>query len=248
MNPIWTTILVDNSPADLRLLKQLLQEHCPQVKVLAEVSDSEQAIAAMRQLKANLVFCGCRLGAGNAFQMLDHMAYFDGHVVFLCEDESFALDAIRHNALGYLLKPITVPPLLEVMSRLEQRTSTEELKTDPWSKPEQKKKFGTLILNAAGVQHIVQIPDIIHLHGDGNYSTVFTTTGDKILVSKPLKHFEDILPAKHFFRVHQSHMVNIKNVRSVQNGDAQSINLSNGHAVPLARRKKDMFMAWWGRE
>jgi len=245
MNPIWTTILVDESPSDLKLLKRLLLEHYPQVKILAEAPDAAHAMAAIRQLKPNLVFCCCRLGTGNAFDLLDQLDHYDGHMVFSCEDESFALKAIRHNALGYLLKPISVAQLLEVMARLELRTSTAELETR--SKTEAKKKFTPLILSSAGMQHIVQIPDIIHLHGDGNYSTVYTTLGEKILVSKPLKHFEDILPAKNFFRVHQSHMVNIENVRSVNNGDAQSINLSNGNSVPLARRKKDMFMSWLAR-
>jgi two-component system LytT family response regulator len=247
MNPIWTTILVDDSPSDLQSLKRLLLEHCPQAKVRAEVSDAEQALAAIRQLKANLVFCSCRLGNGNAFEMLDHLKDFDGHLVFVSEDESFAMTAIRHNALGYLLKPVSAPPLLEVMARLDQRASTEVTKPEVRSKSEPKKKFGALILNSAGVQHIVQIPDIIHIQGDGNYATLHIAAGEKILVSKPLKHFEDILPAKSFFRTHQSHMVNIENVRSVHNGDVQSIHLSNGHAVPLARRKKDMFMSWLAR-
>ncbi len=243
MNKIWNAILIDDSPSDLEFLKKLLQKYSPHVNVLASVSEYKQVRALIHQLKINVIFCSCRIGSETALEMLDQLGPFVGHVIFQCEDETFAVRAIGHNALGYLLKPVSVASLLEVIVRLEFRPLAVYPENISLCKPEQVHKATTQIMTAGGVQHIVQVVDIIHLHGDGNYTTVYFNSGEAIMISKSLKHFDDVLPEKTFFRVHQSHIVNINNVRSVQSND-QVIKLSNGNLVPLSRRKKDQFMGW----
>jgi len=242
--PKWNTIIADDAPADRQILKDILKDACPQVNVLAEVSDVAETIACIRTRGVDLVFCNVSLRDGDVFEVIDRLSGFKGHFIILAQDEGFALRAFRSRAFDYLLKPISTETVLDVIRRLE----IDLLKLNPPREDQdrnfQKQKFGAILLNAAGLQHVIQITDIIHLEGDGNYTTVHIDNGDKILVSKPLKHFEDILPAKSFYRVHQSHIINFSFVKSVQNGDVHLINLSNGNAVPLARRKKDLFLMW----
>lgn len=246
--PKWNSIILDSNPSDSRILKNLLHAYCPQVKVQAEVAEVAEAVSSIQLLEPNLVFCNVTLQNGNSFEVLDQLEQYNGNLIFLASDEKCAIKAFRYNAFDYLLKPVTSEILIDVLERLEVRAHQLDQRMEAPEDPGPKKKFATIILNAAGVQHVVHISDIIHLEGDGNYSTVHLSGGDKILVSKPLKYFEDVLPARHFFRVHQSHIVNLANVKSVQNGDAQVINLSNGNVSPLARRKKDQFLSWLARQ
>lgn len=248
LTPKWNSIILDGNPTDSRILKNLLHAYCPQVKVQAEVAEATEAVSSIKLLEPNLVFCTVKLQNGSSFEVIDQLENFNGNLIFLASDEKCAIKAFRYNAFDYLLKPVTSEVLIDVMERLEFRTHQSDHRIEAPEDPGVKKKFATIILNAAGVQHVVHISDIIHLEGDGNYSTVHLSAGDKILVSKPLKYFEDVLPARNFYRVHQSHIVNLANVKSVQNGDIQVINLSNGNVAPLARRKKDQFLSWLSRQ
>ncbi len=102
--------------------------------------------------------------------------------------------------------------------------------------------FEKIVLSVSEEYHVVEVCDIMHIVGEGNYSTVHHAHGKQIVVSKPLKFFDETLPAERFFRVHQSHLVNFSFVKKVLKGDEQAILLENGEVIPLARRKKDEFM------
>jgi two-component system LytT family response regulator len=247
-NPKWNSMIADGTPADRLLLKTLLKSYCPQVKIVAEASTVAETVACIQSHEVRLVFCNVSLNDGEVFEVIDQVNGLPVQIVIMAPDDGFALRAFRYKAFDYLLKPLSPEVLLNLVGRLDAPSFDADVSQTTPANFGTKQKFGTILLNAAGVQHVVQVPDIVHLEGDGNYATVHISSGEKILVSKPLKHFEDILPAKYFYRVHQSHIVNLAFVKSVQNGDSQMINLSNGKSVPLARRKKDPFLLWLSRQ
>jgi len=244
----WNTLILEDEPTDLKLLRNILQKHCPQVVVLAEVSNVEEALACIPKLDINLVFCNALLRKGCAFDLLEKIANLHVLAVILSVDEALTLRAFRQNVFDFLIKPVMPEVLVKMMERLEVHALQYNHHNGVPGEPSSGKINATILLKGFGIQHIVQLADIIHLEGDGNYSTVNLLAGDKILVSKPLKYFEDILPSKYFYRVHQSHIVNLHSVKSVQKGGIQYIKLYNGHTVPLARRKKDPFLVWLARQ
>jgi len=244
----WNSLIADGDASDSKYLKMLLQKSHPQVSILAEPTTLDDAIDCIQKRDINLIFCNYKLKDGTAFDLFDRMRNFKGHLILLHETDEFALRAFRdYNAFDYLRKPVSAIELEKVIERLEIRNTQSDPNGEVSNRSSQHKKFAAIILNAGGLQHIVQILDIVSLEGDGNYTVVYLTSGEKIMVTKPLKHFEDVLPAKYFFRVHQSYIVNILYVKSVQNGDSQIINLSNMNSVPLARRKKEDFLTWLAR-
>jgi len=246
-NPKWNAIIVDRLPTDSQLLKTMIKLHCPTINLLAEVVEISEALSCIQHLDINLVFCDVQLSDGTAFDLVDRLEAYKGVFIFSSSDEGVARRAFRYRAFDFLLKPVATSDLLETIERLDIQYSTPIGLDSASVDLPSSKKFDTLLLSAGGLQHLVHIYDIVRLEGDGNYSSVHLQNGEKIMVSRPLKHFEDILLAKIFFRIHQSHMVNIQNVKSVQNGDNLSVNLNNGDAVPVARRKKEPFLAWLSR-
>ncbi len=247
--PKWNAILLECEEQECKEFRSLLQAHFPNVTISSTAFKLEEELMAFQKPEINLAFCNVHLRDGNTFEVLEQLDDLPFPLIFLAQNEDYVLRAFRYHAFDYLIKPFTEKAMLDVMTRLESsQLTTYALKTDLKKEVGQHLKFHTIILKTAGMQHIVKVLDIVHLVGEGNYSTVHLIEGEKIVVAKPLKHFEDILPARFFYRVHQSHIINLQYVKSVQNGDQQLIHLTNGDVAPLARRKKDPFLTWLERQ
>ncbi|MCC7465988.1 MAG: response regulator transcription factor [Saprospiraceae bacterium] len=244
---LWNAAVFEREKQDSDQFISLINRLSPEVNIRYTSFLLNDALECIQKPDLNLAFCNVHLLDGNIFEVLEQVGEPGFPLVFLAPDEHYALRAFRYHAFDYLIKPVSEKGLLDLMERLDVRSPLRELKPSRGADSAQQMKFNTIILKTAGMQHIVQVSDIVHLEGDGNYSTVNLISGEKIVVAKPLKHFEDILPARFFYRVHQSHIINLQYVKSVQNGDVQLIHLTNGDTAPLARRKKDPFLTWLDR-
>lgn len=87
-----------------------------------------------------------------------------------------------------------------------------------------------------------EINDIIHLEANSNYTQIYFNNQSKILASKTLKDFEELLPEEKFFRVHHSHLINLNYIKKYIRGDGGQIELQNGTYVDVSRRKKEEFL------
>jgi len=241
--PKWKAVLADRSDTDSIELSSMLLQHCPEVSVLAQVSEVENTIACIQQLSPNLLFCNDILADGTVFEVLGQLNGFQGQIVLMSAGPS-VISALRQQGFEHILKPISVESLMHLMERLEIRTAPFTHEQASSLEGGRQEKFSSITVNASGVQHFIHLFDIIHFEGDGNYTTLFLVDNRKIVVSKPLKHFEKMLPAKYFFRVHQSHIINLLHIQSVQSRDLKAIRLTNGSSALLSRRKKKEFV-WW---
>lgn len=246
--PKWSAAVFEREQQDCEKFMSLMRHACPDVSFLYSCTSLEHALECIQKPDINLAFCNVHLLDGNIFEVLEQVDDLHLPLVFMAPDEHFALRAFRYQAFDYLLKPISEKCLTDLMARLDTKFPFPEKRDNRTLPAPSQVKFNTIMLKTAGMQHIVQVMDIVHLEGDGNYSTVNLVSGEKIVVAKPLKHFEDILPARFFYRVHQSHIINLQYVKGVQNGDIQLIHLTNGTLAPLARRKKDPFLSWLDRQ
>ena len=238
----WKAIIVEDEPTASNLLKTLLREYCPQVRVMAEASDVQEAVERIQLLHPDLVFVDIELRDGTIFEALDQLGDFRGQLIFTTGHDDFALRAFRYNAIDYLLKPIGPEALVEAVEKLNVHEESLRLRYDLLRESVRTENFEKIVLSVSEEYHVVEVCDIMHIVGEGNYSTVHHAHGKQIVVSKPLKFFDETLPAERFFRVHQSHLVNFSFVKKVLKGDEQAILLENGEVIPLARRKKDEFM------
>lgn len=242
--PKWNAVLADRSDTDSIELSSMLLQHCPEVSVLAQVSNVEKTIACIQQLSPNLLFCNDILSDGTVFEVLSQLIGFHGQIVLMSAAGPSVISALRQQGFEHILKPISVEGLVHLMERLEIRTAPFTHAQASSLEGGRQEKFSNITINASGVQHFIHLFDIIHFEGDGNYTTLFLVDNRKIVVSKPLKHFEDILPAKYFFRVHQSHIINLLHIQSAQSSDLKAIRLTNGSSALLSRRKKKEFIGW----
>ena len=156
-----------------------------------------------------------------------------------------AIDAIRMSAFDYLVKPIEVKELQNSVERLisQYKLQTTErmdiLLQNLKNSKSQEDKIG--ISTNDGLEFL-QIKNIIRIESSSNYSKIFLTDDHSIVVTKLLKEFEEILVPYRFYRVHNSHLINLNYIRKYMRGDGGQVVMQNGDLIDVARRKKDEFM------
>jgi two-component system LytT family response regulator len=183
---------------------------------------------------------------GTGFELLNSIENRDFEVIFITAFEEFALKAIKFSALDYVLKPIDSDELqialkkaiTAVDGRIDNK-QVEALNYNVQNNVQNNKR--RLVLKTHESVHVVDLEDIVRCEADRNYTFFFLVDKKKILVSKTLKDFEMLLPPTMFFRVQQSHLVNLNFVERFDKKDGGSVVMKDGAEVPLSPMKKEAF-------
>jgi two-component system, LytTR family, response regulator len=240
-----TTILIDDELSSLQNLQQKLIEFCPDIKIIASTQKPEEAITLIQQHKPDVIFLDIEMPRMNGFRMLDEIIDLDFDIIFTTAYNHYAVDAIRMSAFDYLMKPIAIKDLQNAVERLakQQQLHTKDklgvLKNSLQNTKSQEEKI--VIPTSEGMEFIA-INTILHIESSSNYSKIYFVDGKTILVTKLLKDFEEILLPYRFYRIHNSHLINLKYIEKYIKGEGGQVRLSNGTIIDIARRKKEEFL------
>jgi len=236
-----TALIVDDEKNGRENLTGLLQVHYPQIQVVAEAASVEQAVAAIREFRPQLVFLDIEMPGGNGFQLLEHFKEFPFEVIFVTAYDNYAIKAIRFSASDYILKPINLNELIAAVNRVSQRIRQQQenerihhlyQNTINPSNP----KIG---LPSGDRVEFIEVKSIIRCLGESNYTTISFTNRKPLLIAKTLIEFEELLHDYQFIRVHKAHLVNMQHVTSFTKNDGGVLYLSNGDSVAISRRRKE---------
>lgn len=233
-------IIVDDEPLSISNLMHVLKSVAPDIEIIYTSNDPQEALPKIEELRPDLVFLDIEMPYLNGFLLYDKITGKKPLVVFVTAFDEYAVMAFKINAVDYLLKPLDIDLLEETIHRVKER-----LKTDV--NPD----LGQIILNT--IQSVksklkiatseglkfVDFNDIIYISSDNSY-TIFNlnSTDKKIMASKNLSHFEDILP-QNFVRIHHQHIVNTDYIDSYLKGRGGKVLLKNGIELEVSQRKKD---------
>jgi two-component system, LytTR family, response regulator len=240
------TIIIDDEEKARKTIYNYLALSCKEVEVVAQADSVESGYQAIVDFKPDLVLLDINLTDGTGFDLLKKFDHISFKLIFITAYEEFAIKAFKFSALDYLLKPLNPQELVEAIEKAGKTIENEnvELRFKAFinnfdNKPKTDKK---LVLKTSENIHLVDIKDIIRCEADGGYTTFFLTDGRKILVSKNLKEYEDILTEYNFFRPHHSHLVNLTYMLSFEKRDGGSIVMKDKSMVPVSTRRKDELM------
>jgi len=238
MNKLKVAIVDDEKDAR-DTLTGLLDLYCENVEVIGEADSIDTATKLVNQAQPDLVFLDIRLGEEHGFDLLKNTSNPDFKIIFVTGDENFAIDAFRVNAIDYLLKPL-IPEDLEaavnkVVKLKEKGNITAHLQNLAAALPPQTDEKILIPTNTG--MHLVDTDKIIHIKGEGGYSTFHREAEGQITVAKNLTHYEKLLSATQFFRAHQSHLVNLNFIKTILPAE-DCICLKNDVKIPLSRAKK----------
>lgn len=237
-------IVVDDERKARESVTSILHRVFPEVELLGEADGVETAFQLIERVKPNVVFLDIKMGDGTGFDLLRRYQRIPFRVVFITAFDEYAIEAFKFSAFDYLLKPINTNELRGTLERLRENFDQQEdlnvkiqafLANVDTMNIAQKK----IVLKTSNSIHLVNLVHIIRCEADANYTWVYVQGQPKVLISKPLKHFEDMLDGLGFFRVHQSHLVNLNFISRIDKVDGGTIILSDNTSIPIAVRKRD---------
>jgi len=243
-------LIVDDEPKNIRILNGLLEESCPEVKILGEAVSAETAIPLIHEKNPDLVFLDIEMPYGNAFDLLDRIMPINFEIIFITAFDDYTLKAFKYSALDYLLKPVSIDELKTAVRKAKERIRFKNINHQLQNllfninKPSPSLQKIALPCNEGLV--FVLLSDIIRFEAKGGYTQVLTTDGQKYVSSRIIKEYEEILPEDIFFRIHNSHIINLNYVKKYHKGRGGVIEMSDNAQIEVATRRKEEFLARFG--
>jgi two-component system LytT family response regulator len=241
-------LIIDDDPFIVELLQDKLSQYFPDITVLSTASSGHDGLKAIASYKPELVFLDVEMADMTGFEMLAQLSEINFKTIFITSYSHYAIKAIRFNALDYLLKPIDLGELKRAINRYKAHNKTEP----------QKDNMALALQNIAtknvadqmlvlkthdGVLRL-SLKEISHIQGERNYSYIYLKGDKKKLVTKTLIELEDLLDSKGFYRSHRSYIVNAAYITDASAGFF--VQVSDTLKIPISRRKKKHFLAWFG--
>ncbi len=238
------TIIVDDEPKALAILQSKLERYCPELEIIAQSQDPHEAIELIQSLKPDLVFLDIAMPEMNGFELLSQVGTPDFEIIFATAFDSYALEAIRHCAIGYLVKPVDREDLIQTVSKAIQNVESKDalkknkqLIANMGVQTFQKKKI--VVPTQDGLEFIT-IADIIRCEGVDGYTKIIIQNGKPLLSSSSIGHFTKMLDHSLFYHVHKSHLINLDHIERYLNEGY--VLLSENNKVPVSRNKRPDFL------
>ena len=235
-------IIIEDEENNRLHLNNLLKKHCLSVNIVGMAEDAIQGIDLIKEKKPQLVFLDIHLPNGDGFKLLECIPNRNFEVIFVTAYDQYAIKAIRFCALDYLLKPISVIELKNAVEKAllkinyEKESINSRLETFYTNVQNSEKRIGLPSMERI---EFVKVSEIVRCQGENNYTHVYLADGRKILVTRTLKEFEELLSEYDFIRVHQSHLVNLKFIKSFEKSDGGYLLLHNGTTIAVSRQRKE---------
>ena len=239
-------IIVDDELHCRTALETLIVKHFPELSIKAICKSPAEGIQAITGHHPDLVFSDVEMPPSTGFEMLQQLDEINFDIIFTTAYEKYAIQAIKFSAMDYLLKPIGKEDLAEAILRVKEKKLHEK----------STKKIEALFNNIKGIKNttkkivlpttngieLVYLQDIVRLDSNGNYTTFHLKNNQKILVSKTIKEYEEMLEEVHFFRVHNSHIINLHYVKNYIKGEGGIVKMEDGSEIDVSRRRKEDFL------
>lgn len=237
-------IIIDDEINCIEMLEWLLKTYCPDV-VIDEMCDSgEKGIEAIKKHRPDVVFLDIEMPRMNGFDMLEKFDTLFFDVVFTTAYDKFAVKAFRYSALNYLLKPVDPEDLKLTIKRIEEKKtspSRDQLNLLLQNIKNLKPTAQRIALTTSDGLIFVETKEIMYCQAESNYTSVKLVDGKKILVAKTLKDVDETLSGNDFYRVHNSFLININQIRKFVRGDGGYIVMNDDTQITISRSRREEF-------
>jgi len=240
------TIIIEDEVKARETLANMLGMYCPSVQIIDQADCVEKGIKSIEYHDPELVFLDIQMPDGTGFDLLKKLKTPNFKLVFITAFEEYAIKAFKFSAIDYLLKPIDPEDLVETITKIEHIIEHEnnqiKLKALLENIETISSEVKKIVLKTSESIHIVKVKDIVRCESSSNYTQFFFNDGKKILVSKTLKEFDELLSGYGFFRVHQSHLVNTQYIQSFEKGEGGFLVMTDNSKIPVSFRKKESLL------
>lgn len=239
----YDAIIVDDEKSAREILSGLILRYCPQIRIVEKCKGLVEAVEVIKKHKPALVFLDIEMPNYAGYEIVSFFDEIDFEIIFVTAYDQYAIKAFEVSAVDYLLKPVTIERLKQSVERFaEKQKLTNSHKSysalkDNINGPSLTK----IIIPHAGSQKIISISTILCFEAKEAYTTIHLLNGERYMVSKNLKHFENLLDENSsFFRSHKSWLVNINRVKTYSKSQL-TITLETELICKLSKYKKPDF-------
>jgi len=237
-------VIVDDEPKAIHSLIWELSNFKNEIEVIESFTNPEKALQYLANNTPDCLFLDVQMPTIGGFQFLDRLEAINFAVIITTAYDEYAIKALKHEAIDYLLKPIdsddlsgTINKIKKYSNRQISASRLENILLNFNSKFDKKR----ITINTDGKLLFLDIDNIIYVESDGNYSTIYLQNQKKIVVTKKLKEVDAILPEHHFFRIHNSYIINLGKIKAFIKNEGYVVMNSN-HKIPVARKRKSDFL------
>lgn len=239
-----TAIIVDDEKHCREVLEHLLLKHCRDITLLASCADGNEALKVLEVRSPDILFLDIEMPGMNGFELLEKFPDAGFEIIFTTAYNEYAIKAIKHSALDYLLKPIDKEELkIAVQRAIEQKSvKPADRINDLLDKLNVKRPSKRFAASTMEGLIMVNADDILYCESDSAYCKLVFTDGKSLLLSKTLKDVEESLHQDEFCRIHSSYLVNLNYVKKYIKGEGGEVVMNNGVNLPVSRTRKQDFL------
>lgn len=242
---IINSIIVEDEKNNRENLQNILKEYCPSVNVLAVCASALEGRKKIIELQPDLVFLDIEMPGGDGFSMLESLSELNFEVIFVTAFSSYAVKAIKFSALDYIVKPIDIMELLKAIDKASKKKEKKLENVRMANLIENQYKEGdkkTLAIPLSDKIEFVEVANIVRCQADGNYTVFYLNNGEKLITSRTLKEYDELLTPFNFLRVHQSHLINLNETKSFIKTDGGYILMKDGTNITISRQRREMVL------
>lgn len=242
-------IIVDDEESSASRLSDLVEKTCfGNIRLAGSFHSVDEGVAAIKTIRPQLVFLDVQIHDKTGFDLLHQLPNKHFDVIFVTAYEKYAVQAFKFSAIDYLLKPVDPDDLVQAVEKITSKKPPANI-FDRFQalleNVEQLKQYTPprkIVVPTISGFELLPVIDILRCQSDINYTTIFLQGGQKLVVAKTLKEFEEMLGEYNFFRIHNSHLVNLAYIKSYHKGKGGSVILTDGMELEVSQRRKDAFL------
>lgn len=239
---IMKAVIIDDEQRARNYLKGIISDQFKSIEIIGEADGVESGCDLIESSNPDLLFLDVQMQDGTGFDILKKINRSRYNVIFVSAYDKFAITAIKFSAVDYLLKPVEVDDLSAALEKINQSGKADDVQKKLDLLLNNINKIDKIALPSLNGIEFVKLENIIRCESDNNYTTFYLTSKEKIIVSRTLKEYEDMLESKGFFRTHKSHIINLSYLKKYIKGEGGTVIMEDGSEVAVSRRRKEDFL------
>lgn len=236
------TVIIDDDLKSIEALQLLIRKHCPTFNIVGTACNVEEGAHEINLHQPDIVFLDVEMPDGTGFDLLKMLKIRNFDVVFITAHNKYAINAIKHSALDYLLKPYDHKEFLETVKRIKTKEKVNSSNYDVLLENLNHSVPKKLVITSSKGYEYIPVETIVRLESERSYARIFLSNGRVIMVSKCLNEYQNMLSTDSFFRIHNSHLINLNHVLMYIRSDGGYVQMSDKSQIPISRSKKDIFI------
>ena len=246
-------IIVDDEAGSRENTRTLLSDHCPEIEVVACADSASSAREMIAETEPDIIFLDIQMPGENGFDLLGTITTNNLFVVFITAHDHYGIQAVKASAVDYLLKPLSPLELRNAVGRVHAlHSQRQSIRTSLDVYRESLAELTSSLLRGTAMEKIVfptneglvigEIKDVIRIESTNHYTMVYRADSPKLMLSKSLREFEDVLDNRQFVRIHNSHVINMAYLQRFSRKDGGFVEMTDGTHLPVSRRRQELLL------